>query len=82
MGCDHAVHGGLRGQRARHLEGEDHGLILRHLRHLLLRPAGRHPGLGVRPEGAAAAAAEAHDQETRTSCHSHPKPVEVLCIGQ
>ena len=71
MGCDHAVHGGLRGQRARHLEGEDHGVLLRHLRHLLLRAPRRHPRLGVRSEGAAAAAPEAHEQEEGPGSHAH-----------
>ena len=82
VGCDHAVHGGLRGQRARHLEGEDHGLLLRHLRHLLLRPAGRHPGLRICLEGSTAAKAEAHESSENPCSHVDPVPLEVLRCGR
>ena len=41
-------------------------LLLCSLRDLLLRPARRDPGVGVRPEGPAAAETEAHDPEERS----------------
>ena len=57
-------------------------IFLRLRASLSLRLFAGHSGLGLRPESAAAATTEAHDQEERTSSDADSVPMEVLCCGR